>query len=208
MTDATETTLPGEPVDPRAGQRRLLVILAGGLVLVVLVIAALALLGGDDDETAGPTTTAPSEVSPTSPPTSVPALGPVSAETFEVFATKNPFLPLRTAGGAAAPAGGAGPPTGGAAAAPAPARTGGATTGPAGGVEPRRGARVALLDVFAEGAATMANVRVNDTVHKVTAGQVFAGNFKVVSLSQAEGCGRFLFGDDSFRLCKGEETLK
>ena len=54
----------------------------------------------------------------------------------------------------------------------------------------------------------MANVRVNDTVHKVSAGQAFATNFKVVSLSQSDRCGRFLFGDESFRLCKGEEVLK
>ena len=67
---------------------------------------------------------------------------------------------------------------------------------------------MAVLDVFAEGGRTMANVRVNDTVHKVAAGQTFAGNFKVVSLSLGDRCGRFLFGDDSFRLCKGEETLK
>ncbi|MDP8992064.1 MAG: hypothetical protein M3N31_03280, partial [Actinomycetota bacterium] len=64
------------------------------------------------------------------------------------------------------------------------------------------------LDVFAERGRTMANVRVNDTVHKVAPGQAFAGNFKVVSLSQAERCGRFLFGDDSFRLCEGDQALK
>ncbi len=67
---------------------------------------------------------------------------------------------------------------------------------------------MALQDVFTEGGRAKANVRVNDTVHKVSAGQVFAGNFKVVSLSQSDRCGRFLFGDDSFRLCKGEEVLK
>ncbi len=51
-------------------------------------------------------------------------------------------------------------------------------------------------------------MRVNDTVHKVSAGQVFATNFKVVSLSPGDRCGRFLFGDDAFRLCRGEESLK
>ncbi|MDQ3570969.1 MAG: hypothetical protein M3396_10215, partial [Actinomycetota bacterium] len=76
------------------------------------------------------------------------------------------------------------------------------------GTEPRRGSRVALQDVFMEGGRVKANVRVNDTVHKVAAGEVFATNFKAVSLSQADRCGRFLFGDDSFRLCRGEEILK
>jgi len=67
---------------------------------------------------------------------------------------------------------------------------------------------VALLDVFAERGRTVANVRVNDTVHKVAPGQVFATNFKAVSLSQGDRCGRFLFGDDAFPLCKGEEVTK
>ena len=67
---------------------------------------------------------------------------------------------------------------------------------------------MALQDVFVEGGRVKANVRVNDTVHKVAAGEVFATSFKVVSLSQGDRCGRFLFADDPFRLCKGEELLK
>jgi hypothetical protein len=67
---------------------------------------------------------------------------------------------------------------------------------------------VALQDVFVDRGRTMANVRVNDTVHRVSAGQTFATNFKAVSISASDRCGRFLFGDDSFRLCEGEEVLK
>ena len=74
--------------------------------------------------------------------------------------------------------------------------------------EPRRQERVALVDVFTEGGRVMANVRVNDTVHKVGEGETFAGSYKVVSLAASTECGRFLFGDDQFRLCRGEETLK
>jgi hypothetical protein len=74
--------------------------------------------------------------------------------------------------------------------------------------EPGRSTRVALLDVFAENGRTVANVRVNDTVSKVAAGDTFATNFKAVSLDPAQRCGRFLFGDDQFRICKGEEVLK
>lgn len=128
---------------PSPGQRRLLITLAAALVLVVLVIVGFALLAGGGDEEANTTTTAGGGRRPAVTTTTTVA-GPGSAETFEIFATKNPFLPLR--------------------------------------------------------------LRLE--VHKVTAGQVFATNFKAVSLSQAEECGRFLFGDDSFRLCKGEETLK
>jgi len=92
---------------------------------------------------------------------------------------------------------------------------GGGVGGGAGGggsagntAEPRRSARVALQDVFVEGGKVKANVRVNDTVHKVASGEVFATNFKVVSLSQSDRCGRFLVGDEPFRLCKGEQLLK
>ena len=53
----------------------------------------------------------------------------------------------------------------------------------------------------------MADVRVNSTVYtQLAPGEEFAGSYKVVSL---EGnCGSFLFGDERFRLCKGEEVLK
>jgi hypothetical protein len=53
-----------------------------------------------------------------------------------------------------------------------------------------------------------ANVKVNDTVYKVQAGQAFATSYKAVSLSVSTGCGTFLFGDDQFRLCKGEQVVK
>ena len=53
----------------------------------------------------------------------------------------------------------------------------------------------------------MADVRVNSTVYtQLAPGEVFAGSYKVVSL--AGTCGSFLFGDERFRLCKGEEVLK
>ncbi|MDP9072501.1 MAG: hypothetical protein M3N68_14700, partial [Actinomycetota bacterium] len=167
------------------------------------------------EEVATPTTVTapPAAPVPTTPP-AAPG-GPPPAETFEVFTTKNPFVPLRTAappGGAASPSSAPGT---AAATAPAPPAGGsgqrggtkdaGAGSGP---TEPRRGERVALLDVFVENGRTMANVKVNDTVHKVGAGDVFAGRFKVISLSPADGCGRFLLGDDRFRLCKGREARK
>ena len=192
-------------------------------VLILVFLATRLLGGGDAPETpTSGTTTVPRG----GPPTTARgggAGGPAPTETFEVFSTKNPFLPLRgpaTGAGAGAPAGGAGAPaTTGGTAGPAPSGPGGARPGTGGGApspgapggqgqEPRRGERVALMDVFAERGRTVAQVRVNDTVHKVGAGDAFATRFKVVSLSQAERCGRFLFGDDAFRLCRGEAALK
>ena len=138
-----------------------------------------------------------------------------------MFNNKNPFVPLR--GEATAPAAGAtatGGATGGGTTATTAAGASGAAAGTASGTAsgggtaaggstaPRRSQRVSLVDVFQEGGRTMANVKVNDTVYKVAAGDSFAGSYKVVSLTQSTGCGRFLFGDEPFQLCKGEEVLK
>lgn len=177
---------------------------------LVLAVGGAACSGGGDDS-ATPTTIAPA---PTPPPVVTTTTVPGEIETFEVFSTKNPFTPLAgdTAGGG----------TGGTGTAPS---TGGGTTpggtvpggtapggtvpeGTTGGVEPPQAQRVALLDVFTEGGEVKANVRVNSTVYEVGVGDEFADRYKVLSLDRGASCGRFLFGDDSFRLCRGEQALK
>lgn len=220
-------TAPQEVVaEPR---NRVAVLAAGGLsVVLLLFVASKVFMGGGGDEAAPvrpnvnrPATTATTAAAaPAAPAEAAPV------ETFEVFNTKNPFMPLR--GAVTTPAGKpASAPvtqtvtpspvvtpvavtTPGAVAtvvtaAPAPVQAG-ATGGQA--TAPVQSTRVALLDVFTEGDRVVANVRVNDTVSKVAAGDTFASNFKVVSLDATERCGRFLFGDDQFRLCRGEELLK
>jgi hypothetical protein len=223
-----------EPVPASAAPKsRLPVLLAIGAAAVLALLLVNVLGGGDDggDESAVTTTTIRTFVTTT---TAV-APGAAPTETFEVFSTKNPFLPLRSTGAATGTTGGTGTSTGGTGtggtatggtgSTATTIRGGGGTTattirggggttatttrtGGSGSVEPRRSDRVALLDVFAENGRVVANVRVNDTVHKVTDGETFAGNYRVLSLSQADDCGRFMFGDDTFRLCRGEETLK
>lgn len=74
--------------------------------------------------------------------------------------------------------------------------------------EPRRQERVALLDVLRRDGRLVAQVRVNNTVYTVGEGEVFADNYRVLSIDEENECGRFIFGDEQFRLCKGEETLK
>lgn len=233
MTQPTEV--------PAAAPNRLPVILGAGVAALLLIFLLTRLVGGggDVDEEASTPTTAPRRVTTTT--TTAPGSAPV--ETFEVFTSKNPFLPLRVVGGG----GGGGSATGGATtvggsasgtatggSSTAGGSTGGATggrtgttttggsgttgsgTGTSGGTatttggstSPRRSDRVTLLDVFAEQGRVVANVRVNDTVHKVAVGETFATSYKVLSLSQADDCGRFAFGDDTFRLCRGEQTLK
>lgn len=229
-----------EPVVPDATAPNRLPLIAGaGVGTIALILVLTQVLGGDDNDDAAPPVAAPPPAT-TPPPVAPTTIAPpgAPAETFEVFSTKNPFVPLRAAisGGTGATSGGAGTAAGGSTATGGGTATGtggtttgggtatgtgGTTTGSGGtatgtggtatgtgGTEPRRGSRVALLDVFTAAGETVANVRVNDTVYKVSEGEVFATSFKVVSLSQADRCGRFVFGDDSFRLCRNEETLK
>lgn len=207
------------PPDPR---RRLAVMAGAGTALGLLLFLATRVMGGGDTgEVAAVETAAPAAAPPTT--VAAPAAVAGTVETFEVFTTKNPFQPLRstsTAAATSAPTGVRATPTStGATATPAaPAVTSGsaapapaaAPTTASGGqaVEPARSTRVALLDVFAENGRVVANVRVNDTVSKVAAGDTFASNFKAVSLDPAQRCGRFLYGDDQFRICRGEELLK
>lgn len=199
-------TAPQEVVaEPR---KRLPLLVGAGVALgLVLFLVTKMMGGGGDDETVAPS--AATATTPTTAAAAAPAT-PAPAETVEVFTTKNPFLPLRTAAtGGSAPA----------AASPAPAAVaspGGVVASPTGGTAaPAAGAaagpqttRVSLLDMVTEGNRLVANVRVNDTVSKVATGDTFATSFKVVSLDWPQRCGRFVFGDDQFRICKGEEIVK
>lgn len=206
---------------PVAAARNRVPLLIGGTVLALLVgyLLIQALTGGGDSKTTTPETSATIVPRVRTTTTTAPR---ATAETFEIFTTKNPFVPLRSpaggGGGGSTTATTAGGTTGGTTATTSVANrtgaagtsTGGAsgTTSGGGSTAPRQGTRVAVLDVFTEGGKVMANVKVNDTVSKVAVGQTFATNFKATSLSQSTGCGQFLFGDEPFRLCKGEETLK
>ncbi len=213
-------TAPAAAEPAPAAPNRLPLILGVG-VAAILALLILSRLGGGGGDGAAP---APSV---TVPPSSVPATTtpapPPPAETFEVFTSKNPFKPLRSTASATASSGSSTTRSGSTSAAAGSGSTAGSSatgngtsassTGTStgtgsGGTEPGRGERVSLLDVFTDKGRTVANVKVNDTVHKVAVGEVFATSFKVVSLSQSDGCGRFLFGDDQFRLCEGEEVLK
>ena len=236
MTEHNPPLPPAGPVEgtsnPGANRRFLMLALGGVLILVVGYLALKALSGGGSSSpTASPTTLpsgkpAPSVTTTTTAPGGVPA--PV--QSFEIFSDKNPFQPLSfaptgggstaggtTSGGTASGAtSGGGTSTGatGTGTTPGGATSGGSTattvagTGSGGAQEPQAGQRVLLQDVFASGGRTVANVKVNSTVYTVGVGDAFATNYKVVSLSQSTKCGTFLFGDNQFRLCQGEEVIK
>jgi hypothetical protein len=147
--------------------------------------------------------------------TIAPGAAGAPSESFEVFNTKNPFQPLINPAGAGGGGGGSTATTvpGGSTGSTGAGGTTETTVAGAGGASggaataPRRSQQVALLNVYTKGGKTVADVRVNDTVYTAVApGQTFATNFQVVSLQGQ--CGTFLFGDERFQLCKGEEVLK
>jgi hypothetical protein len=207
----------------------------GGVLFLFLLITKVLGGGGGGDDLSAPITVPPGSGTPrTTVTTGVAPGAPGEApppETFEVFSTKNPFTPLvgtpgggGTSGGGATTGGGTvvtTPPTGGGTSVTTPpSGTGTGTTGGGGttattappssggtGTEPRTSQRIALLDVYDQAGKRVANVRVNSTVYEAVApGEQFATSFQLVSLDGT--CGTFLFGDDRFRLCQGEEVLK
>lgn len=205
------------------GNRRVMVLGGIGAGLLVLALVASALVGGGGGSSPSSLTLPPSNLPQVTTPTTI--AGSPDVETFEVFTTKNPFTPL--SGGTSAGAGSSVDMTSGSTSGTSTSGTStsgtstgtstgtdGSSTGTSAGTasggssEPARGQRVTLLDIFVSSGKTMANVRVDDTVYKVEEGEAFASRYRVISLSMAEDCGRFLFGDDQFRLCKGEQVLK
>ena len=208
------------PVEPEASaaapnpNRRAFIILGvvAAAALLFFFVLGPALFGGDDgdnQEALPPPSQTQSQPTPGATTTTVAGVPPV--ETFEVFGSKNPFLPPNGAPGSGGttdtttPGGTTGTTTPGETGTTIPGTNGGGASGS--GTEPRASQRVALLDVYQDEGATVADVRVNSTVYsKLAPGEEFAGSYKVVSLDGT--CGSFLFGDERFRLCKGEEVLK
>ncbi len=191
-------------------------LLVGGLVLLLAVVWFFVLRGGDQpSDTVPPASNEAPAATPGDEPQAQaepdkPKKQPV--ETFELFASKDPFEPLvdptaatgsgtttgapTTIGGTGGTAGGTGG-TGG---------TPGAPGGTSGGGETVGGHSVRLVDVFLDNQAPRAQVEVDGTVYTVAQGEVFAENFELLSASGE--CATMLFGDDQFTLCEGEEILK
>jgi hypothetical protein len=209
---------PPEPAEPAPADRnrRALIVLGAFAAAALLFFGIIRPLvfggdgGGDSEISLPPSTpgaTAPSAVTSTT--------APAPEETFEVFGSKNPFQPPNGIPGASTATTAPGDGGGGTTATTTPAGGTGTTetTLPAGGgasgsgTEPRASQQVALLDIYQQNGGTVADVRVNGTVYtQLAPGEQFAGSYEVVTLQGT--CGSFLFGDERFRLCKGEEVLK
>lgn len=168
-------------------RERALIIIVGIVALLAIVYLLFLSGGGEGDDLEGfPTTppratgTARPSAAPTASPTAVP-------ESFEVFEGKDPFRPLVVQG----PIGGTPAPT-----SSAPPSSGGATGSQ----------RVTLVDISGSGSSRTATVEVDSTEYRVREGQTFAGSYRVKDLTS--DCGTFVFGDESFTLCVGQEVLK
>jgi len=160
-------------------------ILAGVVLLLIVYLLLFAGGGGNNNITTGPLPGV--HVTPTANATQSPP-----PQTFEVFEGKDPFQPL------VAPS-----------SAPQPLPTGTPTSGggsPPPSAQPTPGQRVTLMDVFTNNGTRYATVDVNGTEYTVKPGDTFAGSYRLLSLSGS--CGNFVFGDEHFTLCVGQQVFK
>lgn len=194
-----------------SSNRRVTLILAIGGVLIALLAAYNLFGGGGDDGGSGssvaPATSRtadsgqPSDTQTTTPTTTPGAPELPSGESFDVFATRNPFEPAIqvTPASTDVPEGTSNPGS-----SPPPGATPVEPTTPS--PEPAAGTTVALVEVFDQSGTPTAVVQVGSEQFTVAAGQVFATSYKVVSISGT--CGQFLYGDSPFSLCQGQQVIK
>lgn len=176
-----------------ARERNLLIVL-GVIVLAAGGFFLFTSLGGEDE------TTAPTPVPSPPPIDATPGTGagepPSEApQVFRFFGGRDPFVPLIVAEAGA----------GGAETAPAETEEGGVQPVPEGAEEDQEdlggfagGKMVTVIDVID---ADTVQVEVDGETFTVDEGEQFAENFEVASVSG--NCARFLFGDESFTVCKG-----
>lgn len=178
--------------------RRALIAAGAALVVGLAVVVGASLSGGDAPvvaDRAAPRALATASPSPSVFAAQSPTPVPLTAESFE---GKDPFQPLVQATSTPTP-GATSTPTPGTTSTPTP----GATAVPTSSGQARR---VTLVDIFTSDGDQVATVRVDDFEYSVAAGETFADNFKLLSLTSR--CGTFVFGDERFTLCIGQEVRK
>ena len=191
MTVELEEGSRWQRLQPR--ERALIIIF--GIIAILAVVYLLFLSGGGEEPEAFPTPRRTSTPRATATPTVVPTASPTGIpETIDFFEGKDPFRPLVTAGGI-----GGTPGPGGT---PAP----GGGPGPSGGPSGGDAQRVTLLSISGSGSSRTASVLVDGQEYTVSEGETFAGSYRVKSLTA--DCGTFVFGDEQFTLCEGQEVLK
>jgi hypothetical protein len=189
MTEPVRTIrLPARIRNLSPRQRALAIVLS---IIVVLAVVLLLLSGGGGGEI--PPVTSNPVINPSPSASGIPTTPP---ETGQAFEGKDPFQPLVVA---VAPG-----PSG----SPAPTPTGsiGGVGGGSGGSGSTSAMTVTLLDIRKQSGKLVATVEVDGKDYNASAGQTFATNFRVISLSAS--CGTFVFGDERFSLCIGQEVRK
>lgn len=177
---------------PTAARRRLqprertMLIVLGAVGVLAVGFLLLNVLGGgkEEDTTTAPTRAPRARASATPTPTETPP-----PETDEAFEGRDPFQPLVVPAG---PEGEESPPPGD-------------TSEPVGD-EDGETRRVRLLDVFEDDGDLLATVEVGGDQFTVAEGETFAESFRLLDLT--EECGQFVFGDERFTLCIGQEVRK
>lgn len=174
---------PGRAGGPRVAETRLLGALAALAALGAVILTGLWVVSlvGDDPSPSPP------QLPRRSPPIAgqQPGAGSLArdrepvAETSEVFASRDPFGPLR------------------------PGDRGSGEVARPGGTSRPPWAHVVEL---AQARRGQAQVTIDDGTYTVSAGQRFARYFRLLYTSA--DCAAILFGDDQFTICEGERILK
>ncbi len=187
MTEPTKQSRLPARLRSMGRREKTLAAVLGGLALLAVVFVLLSGGGGAIEGVTSP------PVTRTSPTPSVTSTAP--PETGQAFEGKDPFQPLVVA----VPAGSSGSPG------PTPTPTG-SITGVNGGNNSSSAVTVTLIDIRKTGGKLVATVDVNGKDYNASEGQTFANNFRVLSLSSS--CGTFVFGDERFSLCIGQQVNK
>jgi len=193
MTEPTkQSRLPARIRSMGRREKTLAAVLSGLAIIAVVFV----LLSGGGSTIEGVTSNP--IVRPSTSPTITASTPP---ETGQAFEGKDPFQPLVVA----VPAGSGGTPAPGGTPGPTPTPTG-SITGVNGGNNSSSAVTVTLLDIRKQGGKLVATVDVNGKDYNASQGQTFANNFSVLSLSSS--CGTFVFGDERFSLCIGQQVNK
>lgn len=197
----------GAPGAPENAVRKPFIVIGAIGIVVLVAFLALKVLGGGgggSDDSASPSTAAtvaPGAPAASTTTTSSPASPETPNQSFDVFTTKNPFQPLVASSTVSdQTTTNTSPPlddTGGSTTATIPADQ-----------APAAGTPVSVLEVTDATGEVTARVQVGSEVYTVKVGDTFATSYRVVSLDLASSCGQFQYGDSTFDLCAGQQTLK
>jgi hypothetical protein len=212
-----------QPTEAGPGRRKLLVVVAAVLVLAaVAYFVLLPMLTKKDTPTAFvPRSRVTKKVAAKgtkavakkkAKTVAKPAVAAVKPATFDDAVSRDPFHPLYVApkddpaAATAAVPGGSVPGSVPAAPTGTTGATGSTTGSKPSSATAANGARVSLLHVYAKDGKSYAQTKVNSTVYSPVVGEVFGSSFKL--LSTQDTCASYMFGDEPFTLCEGQEVLK